>query len=300
MPRTGQIRIGISGWTYPPWRKVFYPEDLPQRKELEYASRAVSSIEINGTFYSLQKPASFKKWHDQTPPDFVFSVKANRYISHVRRLKDVEEPLANFIASGLLELGPKLGPLLWQFPPSFRYDRGRIESFLKLLPHDTEEAARLAHHHGETVAGKTALSTDRKRPLRHAMEIRHASFINEEFVALLRNHRVALVVADTAGKWPFMEDVTADFLYLRLHGDKELYASGYTDAALETWARKIRRWAAGGNPRGAALTSKAAPLRKDGRDVYVYFDNDVKTRAPFDARTLMRKLGQKVTQPSID
>lgn len=299
MATKGHIRIGISGWTYEPWRKTFYPEDLPQRRELEYASRAVSSIEINGTFYGNQKPEIFRKWREQTPDDFVFSVKGHKFISHVRRLRDVEEPLANFIASGLLELGPKLGPLLWQFPPSFKFDPEKIEAFLKLLPHDTDAASDLAWKHGETVKGHVTLKSESFQPVRHAMEVRHHSFEDEAFIALLRKYKVALVVADTAGKWPFMEDVTADFVYIRLHGDEELYASGYTDAALDNWARKIHRWAEGGSPQGAKLVAKKAPLRKSGRDVFVYFDNDIKTHAPFDARSLMRKLGLPVKEAPI-
>lgn len=283
------ILIGISGWTYPPWRKAFYPEDLPQRRELEYASRAVTSIEINGTFYGSQKPASYRKWREATPDDFVFSIKASRYITHERKLKEVEKPLANFLATGLFELGPKLGPILWQFPPSFQYDEALIENFLRQLPHDTDAASELAGAHDDSVTD-VLVTSDTNRQMRHAMEVRHPSFENEEFIGLLRKYGVALVIADTAGKWPFMEDVTADFVYLRLHGDAELYASGYTDEALDNWARKVRRWAAGGSPRGVKLNAPAAKPRKSGRDVYVYFDNDIKVRAPFDAMSLARRL----------
>jgi uncharacterized protein YecE (DUF72 family) len=285
-----EIRIGISGWTYPPWRKVFYPEGLPQRRELEYASRAVTSIEINGTFYGLQKPASYRKWAAETPDDFVFAVKGNRFITHIRRLREVETPLANFFASGPLELGDKLGPFLWQFPPSFHYDAELLENFFELLPETGEKALELARHHSDTIKEEDFSEGFAKR-LRHAIEVRHKSFENEEFIALLKKFHIALVVADTAGKWPFMEDLTSDFVYARLHGDKKLYLSGYSDEALDRWARKVDRWAKGGSPRDARLQAPAPELRKSGRDVFVYFDNDVKVRAPFDAMSLAKRLG---------
>jgi uncharacterized protein YecE (DUF72 family) len=289
----GDIRIGISGWTYPPWRKVFYPDGLPHHAELGYASRAVRSIEINGTFYSQQRASSFRKWRESVPDDFVFSIKGSRYITHIRRLKDVAKPLSNFFASGLLELREKLGPLLWQLPPSFKYDPEILESFFKLLPHDQEEIAKLARRHEGRLRGKAALKVHGNGPVRHALEVRHHSFENEEFITLLKAYKVALVVADTAGKWPFMEDLTSDFVYVRLHGDEELYTSGYTPAALGNWERKIRRWAKGGSPRGAKLQSSPPSARKSGRDVFVYFDNDVKVHAPFDAMELAGRLGME-------
>jgi uncharacterized protein YecE (DUF72 family) len=284
------IRVGISGWTYAPWRGTFFPRDLVQREELAYASRQVSSIEINGTFYSLQRPSSYGSWRERTPADFVFSVKAPRFVTHIRRLKDVATPVANFFASGVLRLAEKLGPILWQLPPSLPYDAARLESFLTILPRDTQSAKKFARQHDENVR-ETWLQAGPNRPLRHALEVRHPSFQNEEFIAQLRQHGVALVVADTAGKWPFMEDLTADFVYIRLHGDAELYVSGYTDAALQEWARKIRGWAKGGNPAVTRLTAPVVPPRPEGRDVFVYFDNDVKTRAPYDAMTLAHLLG---------
>jgi uncharacterized protein YecE (DUF72 family) len=286
-----ELRIGISGWTYPPWRGVFYPSDLPHRRELEFASRQVNSIEINGTFYALQKPASFQKWYEMTPEEFVFSVKGNRYITHTRRLKEVEVPLANFFASGVLELGKKLGPILWQFPPNFAFDRSRVENFFKLLPRTMEEAAALAQNHDRKIKDVVTVGFKANGPVRHAMEIRHPSFATEEFIALLREHNVAIVVADTAGKWPFIEDVTADFIYIRLHGDAEIYASGYSPEALDRWARKIKRWALGGSPRGAKCIADSQPPRKEGRSVHVYFDNDIKVHAPFDAIALGERLG---------
>ncbi len=287
----GTIRIGISGWRYTPWRGVFYPEDLVQRRELEYASRAFRTIEINGSFYSLQRPESYAEWHRETPQGFVFSVKGGRYITHIRRLKEIEAPLANFFASGLFNLREKLGPFLWQFPPFFRFEAERFEHFLKLLPRDAEQALELARRHQGWMQGRVELAIDANRPLRHAVEIRHASFVDESFIAMLRRYDVALVVADTAGKWPYCEDVTSDFLYLRLHGDKEIYASGYTEQALDRWAERIRTWAGGGEPKEARRVSTEPARKSEGRDVYCYFDNDIKVRAPYDARRLEEKLG---------
>ena len=287
----GKIYIGISGWRYEPWRGSFYPAKLAQRRELEFASRAVTSIEINGSFYSLQRPENYAEWYEQTPPGFVFSHKGNRFITHTLRLKNIDAPLANVLASGILNLKEKLGPMLWQFPPNFQFDPERMEHFLSILPHDTDAALALAKHHEARMEGRTALAIDKKRKLRHAIEIRHESFKDPAFIALLRKYKVALVVADTAGKWPLMEDVTADFIYLRLHGEEELYASGYTEAALDHWAARIRSWAAGGQVKDAKVVSSKAPPKRASRDVFCYFDNDIKVRAPFDARRLIDKLG---------
>jgi uncharacterized protein YecE (DUF72 family) len=285
------LRIGISGWTYAPWRGVFFPEELRIADELQFASRQVNSIEINGTFYSLQRPSSYGAWHDAVPEGFVFSVKAPRFITHIRRLKDVGVPLANFFASGVLRLNEKLGPLLWQLPPSMKFDPARLDTFLAALPRDTREAARLARNHDDKLKVPAWLKIDENRPLRHALEVRHETFEVPEFVALLRQHNVALVVADTAGKWPLMDDVTADFVYVRLHGDSELYVSGYTPAALKRWEAKIRAWSAGKDAPKGKLHGPAVKPRKGGRDVYVYFDNDVKVRAPYDAMMLAHRLG---------
>ncbi len=293
----GQIYTGISGWRYPPWRGVFFPKDLPQRQELEHASRQVRSIEINGTFYSLQRPKSFAAWHEATPPGFVFSVKGGRFITHILRLKEVETPLANFFASGVLALKEKLGPFLWQLPPSLPYNPETLETFFKLLPRTTVAAAKLAKKHDEKMAGRAFTEADARRPLRHALEVRHKSFQCVEFIEQLRSHDIALVVADTAGKWPFMEDVTSDFLYLRLHGDEELYASGYTETALDTWTKKIQTWARGSVPASSKLTAPRARPAAKGRDVFVYFDNDVKVHAPFDAMTLAWRLGLRKEPP---
>jgi uncharacterized protein YecE (DUF72 family) len=285
-----QIRIGISGWRYAPWRGVFYPAALPQQRELAFASRELPSIEINGSFYSLQRPQSWEAWRRETPDDFIFSVKGPRYITHIRRLRDIEAPLANFFASGLFNLREKLGPFLWQFPPNFRYDAERIERFFALLPRDTGEALALARKREARMKGRSRLAVDRNRKLRHAMEIRHESFLDESFVALLRRYRVALVVADTAGKWPYREDVTSDFVYIRLHGDKEIYRSGYTKRALDRWAARIRTWSRGREPRDAHRISIVPAETRRARDVYCYFDNDVKVKAPFDAQKLVRRL----------
>jgi uncharacterized protein YecE (DUF72 family) len=287
----GAIYIGISGWRYPPWRGVFYPPGLPQHCELAFASRALLSIEINGSFYSLQRPESYAAWYAETPPGFCFSVKGNRFITHTLRLRNIEGPLANVLASGVFNLREKLGPFLWQFPPNFRYDPEPMEHFLSLLPHDTEHARDYALHYEPRMEGRTALTIDKNRKLRHAVEIRHDSFMDESFIAMLRKYKVALVVADTAGKWPYCEDVTADFMYLRLHGDKELYASGYTDEALKRWAERIRAWTSGGQPADAHLISPKPPPKRASRDLFCYFDNDVKVRAPFDARRLIDMLG---------
>lgn len=282
------VRIGISGWTYGPWRGVFYPEDLTQKNELAYASKAFSSIEINGTFYSLQKPESFQRWAAETPEDFVFSVKAPRYITHIRRLKEAEAPVANFFASGLLALGPKLGPILWQLPPNFRFDPERLEHFFALLPRDSGAALKVARGHDSRMEGRKWLEIDEVRPLRHALEIRHESFRTPEFIALLKKYQVALVCADTP-HWPRLMDETSDFIYCRLHGAEELYASGYDDEALDQWAARIRAWREGRSPPHSDRV-EPRPARDIPRDVYVYFDNDIKVRAPFDAKRLRERI----------
>jgi uncharacterized protein YecE (DUF72 family) len=278
-----------------PWRGVFYPRDLPQRLELRYAATIFPTIEINGSFYSLQRPESWLQWHAETPEQFVFAVKGPRFITHMLKLRAVEEALANFLASGVLALKEKLGPVLWQFPPMLRFDPARFEAFLALLPRDTAAALKLARRRHPRMHGRSHLAIDEPRPLRHAMEVRHESFLDERFIALLRAHNVALVIAETARKWPMPRDVTADFMYLRLHGDRELYRSGYGSAALARWAARIAAWHAGGEPTklplGAVRVGPLAPRQPAGRDVYCYFDNtDVKLRAPADARSLMRRL----------
>ena len=291
------IRIGISGWRYTPWRGVFYPQDLPQRLELTYASRALSTIEINGSFYSLQRPEFFARWYDETPEDFLFAVKGPRFITHMKRLRDVETPLANFFASGVFNLREKFGPILWQFPPQFRFNAEKFAAFFALLPRDTDEALRLARRRDYRLKGRARLAIDAVHPLRHAVEIRHESFRDPLFIELLREHGIALVVAETAKKWLMLQDVTAPFMYLRLHGDKKLYASGYSDRALARWAERIRAWHSGSEPADADKVIASPPASSAPRDVFCYFDNtDIKLRAPVDAQNLARKLGVHVRQ----
>jgi uncharacterized protein YecE (DUF72 family) len=287
----GAISIGISGWRYVGWRGTFYPRGLAQRRELEYASRMLPTIEINGSFYSLQRPVSYERWYRETPEDFLFAVKGPRYLTHMLKLREPEKPLANFFASGLFNLRHKLGPILWQLPPNLGFHPERLEPFFQLLPRDTEAALALARRRDARMKGRSRLAIDARRPLRHAIEVRHESFVDPAFVALLRRYSIALVVADTAGKWPYREDVTADFVYLRLHGDKVLYASGYGDAALARWAQRIGRWSEGSEPEDAQRISPVPPARRKSRDVVCYFDNDIKVRAPYDARRLIELLG---------
>lgn len=289
MSASGIVRIGISGWTYPPWRGVFFPKQLSQRYELEYAASIFRTIEINGTFYSLQRPSSYQSWADRTPEDFMFSVKGPRYITHMLRLRDVEAPLANFFASGILKLGGKLGPILWQLPPNFKYSHELIEGFLELLPRNTREAVELGKKHDRKVEGRTFLETERNRPLRHALEIRHASFVVPECIAVLRKHKVALVCADTV-EWPRLMDVTSDFVYCRLHGSQVLYSSGYSKAAIEAWAGRVTAWAKGGESTDGDYASTKRATRRAKRDVFVYFDNDAKVRAPRDAKKMQARM----------
>lgn len=287
---TADVRIGISGWTYTPWRGQFYPKGLPQKKELAYAASVFRSIEINGTFYSMQRCESFAQWADATPDDFVFAVKGPRYLTHMLKLNNAEAPLGNFFASGVLRLGSKLGPILWQFPPNFRFNPEKLETFFNLLPRDTEQAAACGRHHDHRLKGEPWLRTDRRRPIRHAIEIRHESFRDPAFVALLRKHDVALVCADTV-EWPLLMDLTSDFVYVRLHGSTELYRSGYSRPALKRWAGRLTAWR-DGEPMtdGNFITAKQPRRRR--RDVFLYFDNTDKLQAPKDALSLMRILGQ--------
>ena len=296
------IRIGISGWRYGPWRKDFYPKGLRQDDELAFASRALNSIEINGSFYSLQTPERYQGWREETPDDFVFAVKGPRYITHVRRLKEIEEPVANFFASGPLLLGKKLGPILWQFPPNMKFDEERFARFLELLPRNHKAARECAEHCAARLQGNGSLNIRGNARLRHAVEIRNESFLCEAFIKLLRKHRVALVVADSAGKWPYVEDVTADFVYMRLHGDVELYSSGYTANALRRWKQRILRWSQGSQADDAQLIVQGSPPPRATRDVYCYFDNDEKVHAPYDARRLLQKLSldhELMTEPGV-
>jgi uncharacterized protein YecE (DUF72 family) len=284
----GKIRIGISGWTYKPWRGAFYPPRLPHKKELGYAATLFPSIEVNGTFYGLQRPEAFALWRSETPDDFVFAVKASRYITHMLKLRNVEVPLANFLASGILRLGPKLGPILWQFPPRMKFDAEKFRGFFALLPRDTRQAVNLARRHDERLDDRDWLQCDVEQPLRHAVEIRDDTFRAPEFIRLLREYNIALVCADTVD-WPRLMDLTSDFVYCRLHGSEELYVSGYDSAALDRWAARVRAWARGAEPDDAErVLPPAGPSR--ARDVFVYFDNDVKVRAPADALALAERV----------
>jgi len=282
----GDIRIGISGWRYAPWRGSFYPKKLTQKKELFYASRTVNTIEINGSFYALQKPERYREWRDETPDNFIFSVKAPRYVTHIKRLRDVEIPVANFFASGVLELGEKLGPILWQFPPTFTFDELQFRQFLQLLPQDTHAAIKCAK---KADIKHPIIKEIRQHPLRHSVEIRNDSFCTETFIDLLREFNIALVCADTAGRWPQMEDITSDFIYMRLHGDAELYKSGYSPKALDYWHKRMKTWSEGKEPKDAKLIGKHADHRHKSRDIFCYFDNTDKLWAPYDARKILEK-----------
>jgi uncharacterized protein YecE (DUF72 family) len=264
------IRIGTSGWAYKHWRRTFYPRGLRQRDELTFIAQHFNSVELNGSFYSLQRPDSYRAWYAQTPDDFVFALKGSRFISHNKKLRDAEIPLANFFASGVLALTHKLGPIVWQLPEQARFDADRLGEFLSLLPRDTKAAATLAKRHDTRVKGDPWTKTDTKRPLHYALEPRHPDFVTKECVTLLKQHDVALVIADS-GRWPTFTEATATFTYLRLHGSPHTYASQYTDEALDHWARVITG-------------------RSSHGDVYAYFDNDGHAHAPQDAQRLASRL----------
>lgn len=269
------VRIGVSGWRYAPWRGVFYPHGLRQADELGFISRTFCSVELNGSFYSLQRPSLYATWRDATPDSFVFSVKGGRYVTHLKRLRDVDTALANFFASGVMCLGRKLGPILWQLPARVTFEPNVIERFLALLPRDTAGMAKLAANHDERVAGRSVVEPLVQAPVLHTLEVRHPSFIDSRFYALLREHSVACCVADSGDEFPMLDEVTAPFVYARLHGSEELYMSGYRPAQLRSWSNRVRKWA------------------DQGCDVYLYFDNDGKVRAPFDAANLIRTLQGK-------
>jgi uncharacterized protein YecE (DUF72 family) len=276
------IRVGISGWRYPPWRGEFYPPGLPQHGELAYAAGRLRTIEINGSFYSLQPPGNWRQWRDSVPDGFEFAVKGGRFITHMKRLRDPRSSLAPFFASGPLLLGDRLGPLLWQLPPNFQYDAGQLADFFVELPRTEGAAATLARENDRAIsrAGADALWQRARKGhaqnrIRHALEVRHPSFANDGFVDLCREHDIAIVVTDGAESWPRIEAVTSDHVYVRLHGADQLYVSGYPETDLDAWADRILRWA-----------------RNPGvRTVHVYFDNDVKVRAPYDAMSLASRLG---------
>ena len=276
----GRVWVGISGYNYPGWRGVFYPRELPARRWLEYASRQFNSIELNGTFYSLKSPAVFRRWAAETPAvGFTLAIKGSRFITHNLKLGRATTPLGNFYGSGILALGKKTGPFLWQLPPTWHFNPARVEEFLRLLPRDTADAARLARRHDARLKHGAVLTPVATMRYRHAFEPRHPSFFRPEFYDLLRSHDAALVIADTAGKYAMVEELTADFVYVRLHGSTQLYASDYTDTELDAWASRIAQW------------------RDAGRDVYVYFDNDALGHAPRNARDLAARLNLSSEAP---
>jgi uncharacterized protein YecE (DUF72 family) len=277
-----EVRVGISGWRYPPWRGEFYPAALAQRDELRYAAAMLRTIEINGSFYSLQPPGNWRQWRDAVPADFEFSVKGGRFVTHMKRLRDPQAALATFFASGPMLLEERLGPFLWQLPPNFQYDEPVLAEFFDALPRTEGQAAALARRNERSItrAGDEALWLRARKGrsdnrVRHALEVRHPSFQRDEFVHLCRAHDVAIVVSDGAESWPRIDQITSDHVYVRLHGADELYVSGYPEEDLDRWADRVRGWAA----------------RPEVRAVHVYFDNDVKVRAPYDAMSLARRLG---------
>jgi uncharacterized protein YecE (DUF72 family) len=288
MAQTCDVRIGVSGWTYAPWRGEFYPKGLPQKQELHYASRQFNALEINGTFYGMQVPQSFANWAAATPENFVFAVKGSRYLTHMLKLTQPKTPLANFFASGPLALGRKLGPILWQFPERFFFDAARLEAFFNLLPRTHRQAATLAALHDGRLHAPAHLDVSCDGPLRHCIEVRNDSFRSARFIELLREHDIALVCADTV-EWPLLMDITSDFIYCRLHGSAELYKSLYSNKQLDQWAMRVRDWSSG-KPMTAG--NFVLPPLTDGRprDVYMFFDNTDKLQAPYNAQGLMKRL----------
>jgi uncharacterized protein YecE (DUF72 family) len=272
-----RVRVGISGYDYPRWKGHFYPADLPRSRWLGHAARRFATIELNGTFYSLKTPDVFRKWADAVPDDFIFAVKGSRFITHNLKLRRAETALANFFASGVLALGRKTGPFLWQLPGTYRFDPARIEGFLRLLPRDALEAAELARDHDGRLRGEPLTESRETVTFRHALEVRHPSYFNQEFYELLRSHRCAFVIADSAGAFPSAEALTTDFAYARLHGSEALYASGYRDEEIAAWAGRIAHW------------MEAGILQ-----AFVYFDNDALGHAPFDAERLAARLSSTV------
>jgi len=261
-----RIRAGVGGWTFEPWRGSFFPPGLPHSRELEYASRQLSAIEVNGTYYGTLKPASFKKWHDETPDNFVFSLKASRYATNRRVLAEAGESIRRFTESGISELGGKLGPIVWQFMPGKVFEAGDFEAFLALLPKQVDGLA-----------------------LRHVVDVRHESFMSPDYLALARRYRVATVFTD-ADKFPSFADLTGDFAYARLMMSEAGLETGYEEGALYAWAERARQWAAGGAP-GDLPTLEEAPAQGKPRDVFVYFINGAKERAPAAAMAFLKRLG---------
>ncbi|MEA5455447.1 DUF72 domain-containing protein [Sinomonas sp. JGH33] len=265
--------VGVSGWRYASWRGDFYPQGLRQEDELAYAAEHMTSIEINGSFYSLQRPSSYERWRAATPDGFRLAVKGGRFITHLKQLRDVEAPLANFFASGVLALADRLGPILWQLPERLAFDPERLDAFARLLPRTTTAAAELAARHNEKLPADRAFAeAPFEGPLQHALEARHESFDTDDARAFLAERDVCTVIADSAGRWPTLRDETGPIRYVRLHGETELYRGGYSQASLARWAERIRGWL------------------ELGIDAYVYFDNDADGRAPHDAVALLKRL----------
>jgi uncharacterized protein YecE (DUF72 family) len=265
--KTAAIRVGVGGWVFAPWRGTFYPPGLPQSRELEYAGRQLTAIEINGTFYGSQKPASFRRWHAETPEGFMFSLKGPRFATHRRELGEAGASIERFFTSGVLELGDKLGPVLWQFPGTKRFEPEDFDAFLKLLPGRVEG-----------------------RKLRHVVEASHESFAAPAFIDLLRKHGVALALVDSPDR-PAMFDLTADFVYARLRRSIEEEPTGYPQSALDTWAKRLQTWAAGGEPNDLPrIHAKPAPAAT-ARDCFAYFIGGAKVRAPAAAQALLQNLG---------
>lgn len=260
-----EIRVGVGGWTYEPWRETFYPPDLPKGRELQYASRKLTSIEINGTFYRGQSPATFRKWADETPDDFVFSLKAHRVTTNRKDLSDAKSAIDRFIETGPLELGERLGPILWQLAPTKRFNADEIEAFLAYLPRESGG-----------------------RRLRHAIEARHASFRDPGFVALARKYGAATVFAHSE-KYAELYDVTGDFVYLRMQQSRSEEPNGYSPAEITKWARRIKRWAAGGVPEDLPVLDNEKPPEIP-RDCFVYVISGAKERAPAAAMALIEEL----------
>ncbi|MDR5753431.1 MULTISPECIES: DUF72 domain-containing protein [unclassified Caballeronia] len=265
--KKAQIRIGIGGWTFEPWRGTFYPEGLTQKRELEYASRQLNSIEINGTFYGSQKPASFVKWHDETPDDFVFSLKAPRFATNRRVLSEAGDSIERFFASGVLELKDKLGPVNWQFAPTKQFDAEDFEGFLALLPKSVEG-----------------------RAIRHAVEVRHESFRDKTFVALARKYGVAIVMAGDS-KYPQIADPTAPFVYARIMGTEEKHRQGYPKKQLDLWTERARVWALGGVPEGLETVTES-PTKETPRDVYLYVISGYKALNPAAGIAMIERLAK--------
>lgn len=266
MAKRGKIRAGMGGWTFAPWRGTFYPDKLPHAKELTYAAEHVPTIEVNGTFYRTQTPATFAKWAAETPDGFVFSLKGPRYAVNRRVLAEAGDSINRFIDSGPLELGDKLGPMLWQFAPTKKFDAADFGAFLELLPHKVGS-----------------------RPLRHVVEVRHDSFCTPEFIALAREHKTPIVFAEHE-TYPAIADVTGDFLYARLQKGKDEVKTGYPPKALDSWAKRFLTWSEGGVPEDLPVVDPKHKPAKKPRDAFVYFIHEGKVRAPHAAMAFMQRI----------